>query len=44
MEIKQKIIKWFILGIIKNDNDDDNCYDDGNSTMSFIHHPSFKNL
>ena len=27
------------------DDDDDNCYDDGgNSTMSFIHHPSFKNL
>jgi len=32
-----------IMVIIKDD-DDDNCYDDGNSTMSFIHHPSYKNL
>jgi hypothetical protein len=26
------------------DDDNDDYYNDGNSTMLFIHHPSFKNL
>jgi ABC-type cobalt transport system substrate-binding protein len=35
------ILMMMLMMIVIND---DNYYDDVNSTMSFIHHPTFKNL